>query len=317
MEATRVSKDLKTYMDRNLQQVMTVHSVFSSAINIIDQQGNMATLLFDAKTIGPMSAILNTSQREINSIHPEEKVLIVKNGLFFQRNNLYVSTQNAEIWDHTSQVQGKLNDLKVQQERLEVLRQVIVEETTTIGIGGLIELYSFDDLDHWILTKVNPINPYCDFIRETMTKLLEALIIENREEFLALLPKFIGFGPGLTPSTDDFLAGIMISLYYDAAISGLDLDGMKKHLELIYQKSLGRTTAISENMLKLTSLGYVSEDYRALVRGLFFKSDDSMQKLAQTVIKHGASSGTDFLFGFYCMNKIRVTKSVKEVLIHG
>lgn len=309
-----MSKDLKMYLDRNLQQIMTVHSVFTSAINVIDHQGNLVTLLFDMKSIGPMTAILSVSQREINSIQPEDKVLIVKNGLLFQRNNLFLSTHNVEIWDQGVQIHGKSNNLKTQQEQLNSLRQVIVGEEASIGICGLIQLLDFSDLDNWILPKKEQYNPYCDFIFSPLTKLLEALIAGDHEKFLTLLPKFIGFGPGLTPSTDDFLAGIMMSLYYETAVNAGDLEVVKKHLGDIYRAAQGRTTIISENMLKLASCGYVSEDYRALVRGVFFKTDESMDKLAQTVIKHGASSGTDFLFGFYCMTQINVTKSVKEAL---
>lgn len=314
MEAIRVSKDLKTYLNRNLQQVLTVHSVFSSVINLIDLQGNLVSLLVDTKAIGPMTALLSVSQRELNSIHPEDKVLVVKNGLLFQRNNLFLSTQNAEQWDQGVQLQGKLNATKTLQEQLRILRQLILDEDSSIGIGGLIRLYDFENLDHWKLPSTQQNNPYCDFILDPLTKLLEAVIDEDEERFLALLPNFIGFGPGLTPSTDDFLAGLMISNYYDTAVKDGCLDSLKKHLAHIYQMSLGRTTAISENMLKLTALGYVSEDYRALIRAVFFKSDEPIHQLVQTVMKHGASSGIDFLFGFYCMTAIRVSKSVKEAV---
>lgn len=312
MEAIRVSKDLKTFMDRNSQQLMTVHSIFSSAINLIDQQGVLVTLLFESKVIGPMTAVISVSQRELGSIHPEDKVIIVKNGLLFQRNNLFLSTLSAEQWDQAAQLGGKQNDRRTQLEQLSIIRQVLLDEESSMGIGGLISLFDFENLNNWKLPKSQLNNPYCDFILDPMTKILEALIDEDEKRFLGLLPKFIGFGPGLTPSTDDFLAGLMISKYYDTALHDGGLERIKRHLDLIFQAAHGRTTVISENMLKLCALGHVSEDYRALVRAVFFKSAEPMQKLAQMVIKHGATSGSDFLFGFYCMTMIIVAQSGKE-----
>lgn len=312
MEAMRVSKDLKLYLDCNLQEILTVHSIFSSAINLIDQQGNLVTLLLDTKVIGPMTALVNVSQRELSNIHPEDKVLIISNGLLFQRNNLFVSTQNAEMWDQGVQLQGKQNDLGIRREQLRIIRQVILDEESSIGIGALISQFDFEDLNNWKLQKSQFNNPYCDFILDPLTGLLEAVIADDEDRFLGLLPKFIGFGPGLTPSTDDFLAGLMISIYYDTAVKDGNLDNKMYFLGLIYQMALGRTTVISENMLKLTALGYVSEDYRALIRGVFFESEEPIQKLVQRVMKHGASSGSDFMFGFYCMTAIRDSKSVKE-----
>lgn len=352
MEVIRLSLDLKTYLDGNYQKVLTVHSAFPSAVNLVDQEGNLATLLVEAnpgasgvvtkKNIGPMGALVRMSPWELDGVCAGDRVLVEKGGLAFQGRDLFLSLEGAALWDPGAWIDGTVNDLYVQLALLDVIRDVIINETVNhksaaIGIGALISEFNFDDLE--ISTDAGGLNPYCQFIRETLGKLLEALICKDFEGLIGLLPKFVGFGPGLTPATDDFLAGVMIAMYYDGATGGrgleatgdrgLEATGVKvfeatrERLWRIYQGALGLTTLVSENMLRATALGQVSEAHRDLVRGLFFKSSEgiekaaeSVSKLAESVAKHGASSGVDFLFGFYCMNKIRATQSVRETLTH-
>ncbi len=354
MEVTRLSLDLQTYLDGNYQKVLTVHSAFPSAVNLVDQEGNLATLLVEKNlgapavasknNIGPMGALVRMSPWELDGVCVGDGVLIEKGGLAFQGRDLFLSLEGASLWDPGAEIDGTVNDLYVQLALLDVIRDVIISETFgkgtfnkgphnsesgSNGIGALINQFDFDDLEGWILPEsgvsadVGVLNPYCQFIRETLGKLLEALIRKDFDGFIGLLPKFVGFGPGLTPATDDFLAGVMIAMYYDGATGGRGLEATRERLWRIYQGALGLTTLVSENMLRATALGQVSEAHRDLVRGLFFKSSEgiekaaeSVAKLAELVAKHGASSGVDFLFGFYCMNKIRVTQSVRETLTH-
>lgn len=327
MEVIRLSSDLKAYLDCSHQKVLTVYSVFPGAINLVDQENNLAALL-EKKNMGPMSAVVALFHGELEGVCPGDQVLIEAGGLKFMGRDLFLGLGGAALWEvglglastweDDVGLDGTVNDLAVQVEALRLIREVIIEEEASVGIGALIRSFDLEHLehlghlDHWILPKAGSLNVYCDFIMAPLMKLLEALICKDFELFLELLPTFIGFGPGLTPSTDDFLAGVMISLYYEDVVYGRDLDAKKKLLWRIYQESIGRTTLVSQNMLKHAALGCVSEDHQALVYGLFFRSSDSVERLAKTVAKHGASSGVDFLFGFYCMNKIRVAQGVKE-----
>ena len=56
-------------------------------------------------------------------------------------------------------------------------------------------------------------NVYCTFIYRDLELFLKVLVSDKPEHALDLTERLIGFGPGLTPSCDDFLAGILLSLF--------------------------------------------------------------------------------------------------------
>lgn len=94
----------------------------------------------------------------------------------------------------------------------------------------------------------------------------------------------IGLGPGLTPSGDDYLGGMLVALH------ALGREAQARALWRWLQPRLSRTSAISGAHLEAAAAG---EGHEALHQMLSFPSNASVQQL-----KHvGHSSGWDALAG--------------------
>lgn len=106
--------------------------------------------------------------------------------------------------------------------------------------------------------------------------------------------RLIGYGSGLTPYMDDFLAGIMIG---ENALSQT-----KNNLSLL-EKLANKTNKISFHLLNLAARGLVAEHIKNLLLSLAKEpTKANMQDIRQKIKKvldFGHSSGTDTLCGIY------------------
>lgn len=101
-----------------------------------------------------------------------------------------------------------------------------------------------------------------------------------------------GWGPGLTPSGDDFLAGLMLALWAQQGEAARPL------CEGIVAVAAPRTTRLSGAFLRAAAEGLADERWHALLHALAGDSDAAVAAAAQAVLAFGASSGLDMLVGF-------------------
>lgn len=110
------------------------------------------------------------------------------------------------------------------------------------------------------------------------------------------LEAFLGFGPGLTPSGDDFLSGWLLAFHRwvpAGTYPGFDLDWLDRFIvESAYQK----TTTLSANLLKCATKGQVSETLLTAVDGLLSRQLSPAES-AFLLSTYGSSSGGDFFCG--------------------
>ena len=117
--------------------------------------------------------------------------------------------------------------------------------------------------------------------------------------------KLIGFGIGLTPSMDDFISGLMVSLVYLTKFYGFETSEAYKLNSEIIRLGLEGTTRVSSEMLMFSSLGKSSQLVKSLILTLLCETEDyrTLQKV-KDAIDVGETSGTDTIFGIYVGFKI-------------
>ena len=98
-----------------------------------------------------------------------------------------------------------------------------------------------------------------------------------------------GLGFGLTPSGDDYLLGVMASLW---------LTGNTSRLDEIAETADRKTTSLSANLLNAASKGEFSESWHQLVKGIFSQDTKTAQDAIFNFAQIGAFSGRDSLAGF-------------------
>jgi len=117
---------------------------------------------------------------------------------------------------------------------------------------------------------------------------------------LELADHLIGFGMGSTPACDDFLAAYLIIFKIaDELIPGR-FPWVREFNQAIASKAKERSTLISANMLRHAGDGKTSRSHQDLIQACLFNEKSDLEKLASRVIRHGATSGGDFLLGLVC-----------------
>lgn len=122
---------------------------------------------------------------------------------------------------------------------------------------------------------------------EICEKAKEFLVNGHIKEAAGELTSMIGLGPGLTPSGDDFLTGLMAVLW---------MTGEREFLSQIRretERNLERTNEISAAYLSHACRGEFSEPFHYLV------SMENMMAAVHKIASVGHSSGTDALTGIY------------------
>jgi len=301
-----ISKDLIEYMKHHDKNILKVHSIFQDAMNLVGEDDALITLLSTSKGISPMSATCSLTDYILQKSSQGDAVEILGNKLSFLKTSVDIDFSQHGLWNPEIQKRTKVLSSEKLQEQLSKLMGIILEQGRLEGIVALIDILDFESFDEITSKADEPINQYADFIEERVVGLLNAFYLKDKTRIMKCIPKFVGFGPGLTPSTDDFLLGLIISMIYESKVKGEQMKMVLEDARSIISGAVGRTTKVSEAMLKHGASGKVAESYRAAVQALFYDVKPPLERLCKKVISNGSTSGTDFLFGVYCYGMLRL-----------
>ena len=128
----------------------------------------------------------------------------------------------------------------------------------------------------------------------------------------------LGLGPGLTPSCDDFLAGLLMSLgFAGKSFYGKDRAAarfFKKAGDAIYGLSKEKTTIYSRGLIDDARHGEGPRSAIGLIRCLVTGSPEDTASAAKTLIGMGASTGADLAVGIYYGVRYLVSRLETEAL---
>ncbi|HOV47631.1 MAG TPA: DUF2877 domain-containing protein [Anaerolineae bacterium] len=122
---------------------------------------------------------------------------------------------------------------------------------------------------------------------------LEAAYARGADEALvAAAAALAGWGPGLTPAGDDFLAGLLLALWAQRGEAARPL------CTAIAAVAIPRTTRLSGAFLQAAAEGLADQRWHVLLQALTGASDAAIEAAAQAVLAFGATSGPAMLAGF-------------------
>jgi hypothetical protein len=153
-------------------------------------------------------------------------------------------------------------------------------------------------------------DPLSEYISTKITFFVENLFVKDIEysqkELDVATLDLVGLGYGLTPSGDDFLAGLIGTLNCFAKNNHLSpiLNEQIITLNKVIYSTLGtsKTNLISETLLENALSGFLSETIGDFLRSLFKKhgnSEKNLDERLEDLLSIGHSSGADFLAGIY------------------
>jgi hypothetical protein len=136
---------------------------------------------------------------------------------------------------------------------------------------------------------------FCRVSWPALVGLMKAVRARAASDLLRWAVCFAGMGPGLTPSGDDFLVGLLASARVAAELGGDDVIwSLSRKLSWEARK---RTHLLSWSYIDYASRGYFSEPLLEVVMSVLGADENHVAESCRRLVAVGASSGIDGLFG--------------------
>ncbi|MFZ5967569.1 MAG: DUF2877 domain-containing protein [Bacillota bacterium] len=280
-----------------------IHSVFHRVCNILTENDLFIPIISNQLPNMPRAISIELpagSSMQSFDLKQGMEVSITDASIRVLNGSFALNLESAKPWDARPFFQFTKVDRVGFIKNIEAMRQILVREGNYEGIAAVVfELES--ELFHQRKVEVERLrNPYTTFIYPRIRNFLQQIMIENVQEMCQTVKKIVGFGPGLTPSGDDFLAGLMTAVVYCADYHQADVAGVQKNHEVMMKGSLKQTTRVSAEMLGFAAKGETSESNRKFLIDLFSTTENGdLISSIRNVLSVGETSGTDFLAGIY------------------
>ena len=284
IQVLALAADLQALIEARPMQAFRVHSVFNHAANLLTGDDLLVTLLSRDRDMAPLGLIVDIASLADLDLKPQDRLTL--DG----RQSLILPRQTGRLFltgakSVPVRLDAIVGDKKVMPAALDLIRQKLIQ-AESVGIAPLVSwLPGGQDLPD------KPGNLYCRFIGRDLKAFLDDLEAGDTKAALDRARQLIGFGPGLTPACDDFLAGVLLWLFYRGADPAFGRQ--------LARQAKDRTTLVSAHMLSHAAAGRANGLYLALIQSALEGDLDKLAALTDRVLAYGASSGADFLFGFY------------------
>lgn len=294
----QMSQDLYDFLLQRDDVVFRVHSIFRGAVNLLSPDKELATIARTDLDIMPMGMIVDLSSHAAWPFENDDSVLYGGQMEFVLPNSeSRIRFRNARVWSPELAVpSGEVTCAS--KEMLDLIKKTLLE----LDSGGVASVIRFIDGDSNEPSSCT--NIYARFITGDICSFLEAVEGKNWDLSLSRAELLIGFGPGLTPSCDDFLAAFILSLYYRNLWNHSDDHALLNFLHDVVDLARSRTTIVSYSMLKHASRGKASCSYLKVLDALATQNIPELHRAIERVLEFGATSGADFLFGVWCIQTI-------------
>jgi len=287
-----------------------VHSVFKNACNI-ECDNLFITLLSKGKKMSPMSVIVEgLEQVDFNNLNIKRglKFEFSKNEIYCSQRNLFIEINDACNWSSHAEMNTKNCSENQLLENIKILEQGLRTFGKLNGMGPLINMLG-GKLPELKIATFNqyPFDKNFEFIKDRFINFIYGVLKANVYEIGCRAESVIGFGCGLTPAMDDFISGLMISYIYMGSYYKLDDARIYEFNSKIIKSSLHKTTRVSSEMLKHSSVGETNEAVMDLMASILNVYDENVPIIIKALIEvigYGETSGTDTVFGIYVGIKI-------------
>jgi len=270
--------------------------VFDGAINVGLPRG-MVCLVPEAFERGPLNLTLKLPPRvsKMSSLGARtgDKVK-VRGGRLELCDRYRIGFRHAPVyWPKREFTSSMLEDEGIA-ENLEVVRKTALRFGRKAGLGGLLALLGPVTSPPATLR----LNIFASAAIPRLIRLELAYRSDDGRLVTEAVGGLVGLGPGLTPSSDDMLAGlVLLCVLYTKSRSGSSLGASRLISQATASEAQGRTTALSEECLKQAALGRGNEPVMRLCEALLTSNPKEVARETRRVLAIGETSGTDIALG--------------------
>ncbi|MDR3602392.1 MAG: DUF2877 domain-containing protein [Desulfosporosinus sp.] len=301
LEAVSIGPSAIQYQNSDMK-TGKVHTLFRRVINIVWPDGSLSSISRVDVSNGPANIVTSlpvTSDFTHYSIEPGTLVWMDTNQTTLYIGCISVSLTNATPWrSPLAHFRDPLPSSQVKANLEELGRWVTLN---SINPSGLVQLFpSLESLRNGTYLPPTNTDPVTHLAGQAINSLLPTLRTVDRTSIKESVSSLIGLGPGLTPSGDDYLAGLLLSLTVSSQLMPEFFELAHRDLSnTVIELAPRLTNDLSYQMLVFAARGTGSELMENMVLALFCapKTGNSLLQSAVDLSAIGASSGFDQLLG--------------------
>jgi hypothetical protein len=280
-------------------------NVFEHAIYIDCGKEGLIKIIKDKEFVSPRSIVIrgmgNISFKSLD-IENGTELALHNDNITAKENEFTLHLANASTW-YPPELPDEKELLSIEEINLNlrILNDLIYTSPSREGLVPLLEnVEKFGPLEVFVKDQEPSMSekarPYID-------ALMWGIMSGDIEAVKRGAEPILGLGPGLTPSCDDFLAGLMlsintagVSLFRDEPNTVQFFSAISKEISTLAE---GKTTIYSLSFLSEAALGEGPKTALDLIYAIITKSPERVAEISKKLIGVGATSGADISIGIY------------------
>lgn len=298
LEATSVGSTAARSL--NQDRIGQVHSVFTRVVNVLTSGNRLISVVGADVGNGPINIVTNLPQSMSMTsigIRKNHEVLNVDGLMVLGKNILIISTKNAKEWKPQRIFRGgSLLAVKKIRDNLMTMKEVTCAYGRIGGLAQLIECVEEGRLDKFASRELNP---FAWRALPHLSMLMKTIRTGDYQDIKRSAQELVGLGPGLTPSADDVLSGLMASLTLISENLNIFGDLVSEVNKSIISCIQGKTTLISQEFLMHAAVGEANEPILALIEKIVTARPNEVEEATKHVLAIGEASGTDVVLGIF------------------
>jgi len=258
-----------------------IHSAFENCVNGLFNTDQVFNIIPERTWVNPRSIQVTQNdwvEHQLSQIDRGDSFHIDEQILYIPDLNIYLDLKKAMIWDPNGNHFPRGLSIHQVLENLRIVKIV------------------FDKCEDRFMSSTH----FNKSLKERVLFFKRSLVDGNHSRIDGAITSLIGFGPGLTPTGDDFLTGFMAALHFLERIGYCSPYG-NKIFDFIKLSCIGKTSLISQQMLLDGASGQFALPITKLMKDILTRDDEDLLKDSiNNLLGLGAYSGFDILGGILC-----------------
>ena len=261
--------------------------VTSRGFFLLTKSNRMLFLTADSLP-GPVNLILTAFPEAVRAGLMGAEVECSPDTLYFPQNSFQINLKNAKTWQ-PPELTKKVQSAHEQSKQIKSVFHAILKSEREATFLPLLK---------WIVTpKLQPNtsnHQFTEFIQKAAD--LQRHVRKNEPtEAGRILDSFLGYGPGLTPSGDDFVWGFLAALNRWQAVLCPQFE-VRRLNEMILPNAQQKTSCLSATLIECAAHGWADANMLTVLDWLF-TGEGSVDDVAKKILAYGSSSGVDAVAG--------------------
>ncbi len=281
-----------------------VEGVFEHAVYLKGAGDTLVKIITGKDYIGPASiAVFSDAHTDFKSasLVEGEEIAASPEALRAAHGGFAVDLSEAGVWNAPPDPEMRLG-LEEMNLNMRVLRDVIYTHPSREGLVPLLESVELRGPMDVFLKEQKP--SVAERARPFIERLMWALFSGDLNGAAENAGQILGLGPGLTPSCDDFLAGLVFGLKRGIGLLSCERDRMlpgfiDTFATEILKRAKDKTTIYSVSYLAEAARGEAPAPAWELVYAIVSKNPDEAAAVSRTLVRMGETSGSDTAVGIY------------------